>query len=209
MKFLNILALGASVATAAPAASPVESSPEVPANELVARQLSSIHNELISGSSSDCPGVTCIFARASTETGNMGISAGPALGSALESRYGASNVWVQGVGDPYIADLAGNFVIPYGTYPSAIDEVEEMCNRAHSKCPSSSIVTGGYSQGTAVIAAAVSNLFSAVKDQVDGVVLFGTNDAVYYGTFFILPDHFLYQTDAATSAPIWLTCKIN
>lgn len=37
----------------------------------VVRQLSSTKNDLESGSSSDCPKVIFIFARASTESGNM------------------------------------------------------------------------------------------------------------------------------------------
>lgn len=67
MKLTNIfstLALAASLVSAAP----LEGAPE--ARSLEARQ-SSRRNDLENGSSSDCPEVILIFARGSTEAGNM------------------------------------------------------------------------------------------------------------------------------------------
>lgn len=63
MKLLNFIALAAGLVAAAPAA-------EIEANSLEARQ-SSRRTDLENGSSSNCPKVIFIFARASTETGNM------------------------------------------------------------------------------------------------------------------------------------------
>lgn len=104
---------------------------------------------------------------------------------------------------------------------------------AHDKCPSAAIVTGGYSQGTAVIAGALSELPGAVQNQIKGAVLFGytknlqnggripnfpadktkvycaVGDAVCWGTLFILPAHFWYPVDASTGAPLWLSTKIG
>ncbi|WYZ43266.1 hypothetical protein EsH8_VI_000965 [Colletotrichum jinshuiense] len=224
MKFLSILSLAVTLVAAAPV--------EV-ANDLEVRQSSSTRNELESGSSSACPKVIYIFARASTEPGNMGISAGPIVGDALESRYGASQVWVQGVGGPYSADLASNFIVPAGTSRVAINEAKRLFTLANTKCPNSAIVAGGYSQGTAVMASSISELSSTIQNQIKGVVLFGYTknlqnlgripnfstsktqiycdiaDAVCYGTLFILPAHFLYQTDAALSAPVWLAARIG
>lgn len=80
---------------------------------------------------------------------------------------------------------------------------------------------------------AVSELSATVQAQVKGVVLFGytknlqngggipkfpnskvkvycnLSDAVCYGTLFIAPAHFLYTTEAAVSAPLWLANQIN
>ncbi|KAM6476804.1 cutinase-like protein [Trichoderma sp. SZMC 28011] len=199
---------------------------------LAQRQLSITRNELESGSSYACPRVIFIFARASTEIGNMGASAGPAVANALESHYGASQVWVQGVGGPYTADLASNF-LPGGTSQAAINEAKRLFNEANQKCPNSAIVAGGYSQGTAVMSGSISGLSSTVRDQIKGVVLFGytqnfqndggipnfpsskldvfcaATDAVCYGTLFILPAHFLYIDEASDEAPDFLISRIG
>ncbi|KAL0937015.1 cutinase [Colletotrichum truncatum] len=228
MKFLSIISLAVSLVAAAP----VEVGLDTGVANLEARQ-SSTRNELESGSSSNCPKVIYIFARASTEPGNMGISAGPIVADALESRYGASQVWVQGVGGPYSADLASNFIIPEGTSRVAINEAKRLFTLANTKCPNSAVVAGGYSQGTAVMASSISELSSTIQNQIKGVVLFGYTknlqnlgripnfstsktevycalaDAVCYGTLFILPAHFLYQADAATSAPRFLAARIG
>jgi len=66
MKFLHILA-AAGIASALPAPAPVD----VEVADIEARPLSTTRNELESGSSSNCPRVIFIFARASTEPGNM------------------------------------------------------------------------------------------------------------------------------------------
>ena len=65
MKFLQLLTAAGLVA-ALPAAAPIEN-----VAEIETRQSSSTRSELESGSSSNCPKVIFIFARASTEAGNM------------------------------------------------------------------------------------------------------------------------------------------
>lgn len=67
MKFFATVAL----AIACVSAIPVDLDAVGEANILVARQSSSTKTELETGSSSACPRVIFIFARASTETGNM------------------------------------------------------------------------------------------------------------------------------------------
>ncbi|KAI8165693.1 Cutinase 1 [Colletotrichum sp. SAR 10_70] len=224
MKFLSVLSLAITLAAAAPV--------EVETGVALQTRQSSTRNELETGSSSACPKVIYIFARASTEPGNMGISAGPIVADALERIYGANDVWVQGVGGPYLADLASNF-LPDGTSSAAINEARRLFTLANTKCPNAAIVSGGYSQGTAVMAGSISGLSTTIKNQIKGVVLFGYTknlqnlgripnfetsktevycdiaDAVCYGTLFILPAHFLYQTDAAVAAPRFLQARIG
>ncbi|KAF4919126.1 Cutinase 1 [Colletotrichum viniferum] len=224
MKFLSIVSLAITLAAAAPV--------EVETGVALETRQSSTRNELETGSSSACPKVIYIFARASTEPGNMGISAGPIVADALERIYGANDVWVQGVGGPYLADLASNF-LPDGTSSAAINEARRLFTLANTKCPNAAIVSGGYSQGTAVMAGSISGLSTTIKNQIKGVVLFGYTknlqnlgripnfetsktevycdiaDAVCYGTLFILPAHFLYQTDAAVAAPRFLQTRIG
>ena len=75
-----------------------------------------------------------------SKKGTLGVP----LGDALETQYGAANIWVQGVGGPYDATLLDN-LLPRGTSAAAIAEGVRLLNLANSKCPSSKVVTGGYS----------------------------------------------------------------
>ena len=69
---------------------------------LNARQRSSTANDLENGK---CAPVTVIFARGTTEGGNIGTVVGPPLQCALQSALGAGNVAFQGV--DYPANVAG------------------------------------------------------------------------------------------------------
>ncbi|KAK4147354.1 carbohydrate esterase [Dichotomopilus funicola] len=228
MKFLALLTT-AGLATALPAVRPnVQERAENAAQDFASR------TDLEDGAAGSCPEVIFIFARASTEPGNMGISAGPNVSNALTNAY-PNNLWVQGVGEPYSAGLAENF-LPAGTSQDAIDEAKRMYTMANTKCPNAKVVTGGYSQGTAVVSNALTQLAGdnkAAFDQVVGAVLFGytknqqnggvipgyppertkvfcnENDAVCHGTLFILPDHFLYFDVASNEGPAFLEEQIN
>jgi hypothetical protein len=72
--------------------------------------------------------------------GTLGVP----LSDALESYYGASNIWVQGVGGPYGATLAGNLQ-PRGAPAASIAEMTRLLTLANTKCPKSKVVAGGYS----------------------------------------------------------------
>jgi len=156
-----------SIALAAGLVGLAVAAPPVSLNQLQKRQAT--QNDLKSGS---CKKVTLIFARASTEPGNMGGSMGPAVCSGLKGKLGAGNVACQGVGSPYSAGLADN-VAPKGTTGAAIGEAQKMFKMALEKCPNTIIVAGGYSQGTAVIMNAVSTLPENERAKIAGVVLFG------------------------------------
>jgi len=121
-----------------------------------------------------CKKVTFIWARASTETNNMGMatSVGPGICKGLKSLF-SNDVACQGVSAPaYSAGLMDNVSVA-GTTSSAIAEATKHYTTASTKCPNTVIVTGGYSQGTAVIFNAVSKLSPDVKKRIAGAVLYG------------------------------------
>ncbi|KAL1653075.1 Cutinase [Didymella pomorum] len=231
MRHFAILSLFVVFTASSPIAVPKPEHVSTPETELAARQLAT-SNELESGSSSACPKTIFIWARASGEAGNMGASAGPIVAGQLEAKYGAPDVWVQGVGGPYTAGLAEN-ALPAGTTQAAIGEAQRLFNLAASKCPRTPIVAGGYSQGTAVMSNAISGLGAAVKDQIKGVVLFGytknlqnrgqipdfpaaktevfcrSTDYVCYGTLIVAIGHFLYADEARLEAPRFLISQLG
>ncbi|KAF4550729.1 Cutinase-like protein 8 [Elsinoe fawcettii] len=137
--------------------------------QLETRATGNTVNELSNGA---CRAVTFIFARASTETGNIGSSVGPPTCDGLKSRLGANNVACQGVGGPYTAALGDN-ALPSGTTQAAINEAARLFTLATTKCPNTKIVGGGYSQGAAVIHGAAKTLSSAVQNKVVGLVTYG------------------------------------
>ena len=85
-----------------------------------------------------------LSSRLTTDTKRSQGTLGIPLGNALKARYGSSSVWVQGVGGPYGATLAGNFE-PRGAPAASIAEGVRLLNLARSKCPNSKVVSGGYS----------------------------------------------------------------
>ncbi|KAF1988587.1 carbohydrate esterase family 5 protein, partial [Aulographum hederae CBS 113979] len=165
-----------------------------------------------------CKPITFIFARATTELGNMGASTGSFVANGLAGKYGVNNVAIQGVNYP--AGFMGNFQSG-GCAPQGIREAVRLFNLAHSKCPNTIIVAGGYSQGTACIHRSIPQLAPAVVSQIAGVVLYGDTqfkqtggaieglpanklkiycndgDRVCTGTLSITEAHFQYKKDVA------------
>ncbi|KAG5914997.1 hypothetical protein E4U42_000192 [Claviceps africana] len=203
------------------------------ANDLDARQaaMGMTRNDLENGQP-PCPRAIFIFARGSTEPGNMGASVGPIVADTLTKQLGQGEIWIQGVGGAYTAGLVEN-ALPGGSSPAAIQEMKRLLTLAHKKCPKSTILAGGYSQGAALAADAVSASSKAVREQIGAVVLFGytknqqnagkipnypadrvkvfcnAGDMVCTGSLFITPAHLNYAADAAGPAPQFLESKVS
>ncbi|KAF5987503.1 cutinase [Fusarium bulbicola] len=162
-------------------------------NLLEARDLLN-RNDLEDGDSSNCPSAILIYARGSTEPGNLGITVGPILVEAMQ--LAIPDIWIQGVGGPYTADLAPNF-LPEGTTDASIDEAKRLLQMAYDKCPKTAVnqVVGaalfGYTKN--------EQLGGRIPDYpTDRTKIFCLpTDLVCDGTLFILPAHFLYGADAA------------
>jgi len=186
-------------------------------------------NDIKSGT---CKKITLVFARASTEPGNMGMSMGPTVCSGLKSKF-SGDVACQGVGGAYSAGLPEN-ALPAGTTEGAIKEAVKMFTETSTKCPNTIIVAGGYSQGTAVMMNAVKGLPEDIKNKVAGVVLFGytknaqtkssipnypkekvkvfcsSGDGVCGGTLLVTIGHFSYMADGSGPKSIaFLVEQIN
>ncbi|ROT43763.1 fusarium Solani cutinase mutant with Thr 38 replaced By Phe [Sodiomyces alkalinus F11] len=227
MKFFSAVTLLAGLAAALPTAVDVAED-----SSLETRQLfGSTSRDLENGNSRNCPPIIFIFARGSTESGNLGTLGGP-VGDGLQSTFGRSNVWVQGVGGRYSASLGDN-ALPRGTSRAAITEMVGLFNMANSKCPNAKIVSGGYSQGAALTAAAIEDVSSAIRNNIVGVVLFGytknlqnrggipsypssnlkvycnTGDLVCTGSLVVTAAHLTYGSDARRDAPRFLAARIN
>lgn len=111
-------------------------------------------NDVIDGV---CKPVTYIFARGTTELGNMGSTVGPALQRALESAFGSNNVATQGV--TYPADVAG--AISGALNPGSAQGSRTMASLTQqvlSKYPDTKVILAGYSQGAEQVHGALMNL---------------------------------------------------
>ncbi|KAK1454641.1 cutinase [Colletotrichum melonis] len=135
--------------------------------QLQSRQTGTVAKEYTQGG---CRDVIFIFARGSTEVGNMGSTVGPPTSDGLKKKYGENKVATEGV--DYAAGLTTNF-LPGGADPVGVDEMKRLLTDATNKCDKSKVVAGGYSQGAATAHRAIENLPDAVKSKILGVVTYG------------------------------------
>ncbi|KAH9836432.1 carbohydrate esterase family 5 protein [Teratosphaeria destructans] len=116
---------------------------------LVARQKSSRTTYSGGGTASDvqrgvCAPITVLFARGTSEMGNIGSVIGPPLFSALV-RLTNGNIALQGLN--YAAGFEGDFTLGSSDGP----KMTQLARQTLQQCPSTKIVMSGYSQGCLVI----------------------------------------------------------
>ncbi|KAJ9657832.1 hypothetical protein H2201_008045 [Coniosporium apollinis] len=171
-------------------------------------------NDLTNGS--PCKDVTIIFARGTTEDGNVGTSTGPPFFEALGRLIGPSRVAVQGVN--YAANVGG-FLAGGDRAGSAL--MAQLAARAVTQCPGTKLVLGGYSQGAQVVHNAAAQLSATTANFVNSVVTFGDpfknrgfgsipsskvkifcnwGDNICDGGVLVLYPHLTYRNDAAAAA---------
>lgn len=124
------------------------------ARSVEARQLATSNTENGLGAGQACKAMTVIFARGTTEQGNVGTLAGPPFFQALSTMVGGdANLAVQGVNYP--ADIPG-FLAGGDKQGSAT--MAQLVQQAMTSCPQTKLVMAGYSQGGQLVHNAASML---------------------------------------------------
>lgn len=120
----------------------------------------------------NCAQTIVIFARGTTETGNVGTLTGPPFFQALAAAVGAggndNKLAVQGV--DYAAAIAGFLA---GGDPAGSKLMAQLAQKAVGDCPSSKVVISGYSQGGQLVHNAAAMLPADVSGKLAGAVIFG------------------------------------
>lgn len=112
-----------------------------------------------------CAPLTVIFARGTSESGNIGSVIGPPLFAALSSDLD-KNVALQGVN--YAADIEGDIDLGAEGAPDLVT----LTQQALSQCPTTKVALAGYSQGGLVIHYALNEDGLSSSD-VSAIVYFG------------------------------------
>ncbi|KAK5632536.1 hypothetical protein RRF57_008250 [Xylaria bambusicola] len=111
------------------------------------------------------------FAEISVNTDNFrGDQPGPQTADGLIAALGTTKVAIQGV--DYSADLLFN-LLPGGCNPAEAKTFATLLTSATQKCPSSKLVVSGYSQGAALVHAAVEQLAASVRARIFAAVTYG------------------------------------
>ncbi|OLN95220.1 Cutinase 3 [Colletotrichum chlorophyti] len=120
------------------------------------------------GFNGDCKSTIVIFARGTTEGGNVGTLAGPPFFQALSAQVGPGNLAVQGI--EYPANIPGFLA---GGDANGSQEMARLTQQAVTNCPSSSVIMSGYSQGGQLVHNGAAMMPPAMTAKVAGVVIFG------------------------------------
>ena len=182
-------------------------------------------NEFLEGG---CRDVIFLYARGSTQDGNVGDTPGPQTIDALKAALGDSVVAAQGL--EYPASLLDNLRAE-GCDPDDAENFGELITQAATECPDSKLVLSGYSQGAALVHAAAKLLSANVVSHVAAAVTYGdtrkkqdggkiTNidpsrtlilchdgDLVCEGTLIVTDNHYDYD-DLAPTAVSFIVSKV-
>ncbi|KAH7065428.1 cutinase [Macrophomina phaseolina] len=142
-----------------------------------------------------CKPVTLIFARGTTEMGNMGSVVGPGFASALKQQLGEDKVAVQGV--DYAASAGG--IATEVTGGAGTQAMVADVQKAVQKCPDTQIVLSGYSQGAMLVHNTANKLAGDQASKVKAAVTFG--DPFKSQALKNVPEG-AFKTFCATSDPV-------
>jgi len=211
MKTSSAILLSLAAALSVASAIPVAGTRAIARRQLAT---SDEENQLYDGT--PCRAVTVIFARGTSELGNVGSLAGPPFFSALATDIGESNLAVQGVN--YSASIAGFLE---GGDPTGSTLMASLAEQASTQCPDTKIVLSGYSQGGQLVHNAAKMLSAALTAEINSVVIFGdpdngqavgsipsskvliichTGDDICLGGDLILEPHLTYSENAGQAA---------
>ncbi|EKD21173.1 uncharacterized protein L3040_000788 [Drepanopeziza brunnea f. sp. 'multigermtubi'] len=162
-----------------------------------------------------CKAMTVVFARGTTETGNVGTLSGPPYFKALMKMTGG-DMAVQGV--EYPADIPGFLA---GGDAKGSQKMAQLVMQAMTTCPDTKVVMAGYSQGGQLVHNAAAMLPPDMAAMVSSAVIFGdpmngkpvqgvsaaqtkvichNGDLICAGTSTILQPHLTYSQNAQEAA---------
>ncbi|KAH7097277.1 cutinase, partial [Auriculariales sp. MPI-PUGE-AT-0066] len=133
------------------------------------RQLGRSANDVTNGV---CRETTLLFARGTSEGGNLGTVVGPPLSSGLQSALGADKVAVQGIDYPASITGAIQGSIAPQNGAGAVDCAKKIA-QVLAACPDTSIVLAGYSQGAQQVHGCLLRLNASQAASVQAAVTFG------------------------------------
>ncbi|KAE8416447.1 cutinase-domain-containing protein [Aspergillus pseudocaelatus] len=123
----------------------------------------------LNGFTGACTDYTVLFARGTSEPGNVGVLVGPPLAEAFEGAVGASALSFQGV-NGYSASVEGYLA---GGEAAGSKAMASQASDILSKCPDTKLVMSGYSQGCQIVHNAVEQLPAEHASKISSVLLFG------------------------------------
>ncbi|RKF60244.1 putative cutinase 5, partial [Erysiphe neolycopersici] len=163
-----------------------------------------------------CAPVGVIYARGTTEPGNVGILTGPSFFDALDDKLENNDLAIQGVNYP--ASITGYLI---GGSPEGAAEMARLITESRENCPDMHLIVSGYSQGCQVVHRATDQLSSRVTRGIGAIVMFGDplngapirnynprkvltichrGDKICDGKPIVLPSHLTYSRDAHYAA---------